>query len=619
MGPTRRTRRRVAAIATLIGAVALALFVGVADAAVDEQKVLDFINAEDTDAEKLATASGITGWRAGLIIAYRNAFGKFESLDDVDAVWGVGPSTMTALRESLGQVEETGGGGDEETVIIDDAKVLAFVNDPAVDAARLAEAVQIDMGRANLIIDNRDANGAFASIAEIDAIRGIGRGTLRSLREHLGRVVVGGDGGGDGGDTGGDTGGDGGGDTGGDGGGDGGDTGGDGDTVVKPDVTEDPAQLQQLAFAKAILRYAFDQKFWEWMNYPGMEGHRESTSGWGAGLARARDLRLDGVRYQTWGTSFFNPPAAAYINAKLYPMEKFRSQIVEPGVKVEFPGSSLVVKTLFTEYVAPGMKTVNASVCNSTRSGCINRTTGHLRPGSMHEHEVGLIQVDISTKQYPNWTWATFVFSEDGDPELFNLVPHLQDETYVQTNFDQRYYGPVDNPRSSCIACHQMAQFPPISIGLGISQAGHHTEHPGPFPTARGLGIRVDFIWEVSQALTQYEREHPEDRLELAPPEEEEPETGTQDEDEGEQKLLAFVNDTSLTPESLAEKAGIDVARAKLVLDGRPEGGFTTVQQIDDIRGIGRGTISSLREASTRSSRGLVDELEGIGAGGSGD
>ncbi len=508
----------------LASALSVGLFAGMSVVFADDRNVLAFLNDEAVDAEKLAAETGITQWRASLIIAQRNAFGKFESMDQVDAVWGVGPSTMDQLREALG--ERNSGGGDDG----DDAG------------------------------DDGDGDDG-ASGGEGNGVDGSG----------------------------------------------------------KPTVPADPAQLDQLAFANAMLKYVFEQNFLAWDNYPGLEGHREPTSGWGAGLARARDLRLDGVRYQSWGTSFFSPDAASYIHANLYPMDLFKQKIVDTGKPVSFPTNTVVVKTIFSEYTEPGMKTVEASICNSTRSGC-NDSKRHLRPGSMHTHTMGLLQVDISSKQYPEWTWATFVFSPDGDPEHFNLVPHLQDGTYVQTNYDQRYYGPVDNPRSSCQACHQAAQFPPISIGLAVASATHHSRHPGPWSTARGQGIRVDFMWEVSQSLSQYEREHPDEILVLNEPDLDDDDTGTADADSEDDKVLDFVNDRALTAEKLAAEANIDLRRAKLITDRRDNvGRFNEIGDIDDIAGIGAGTLRSLRAAANRSARGFVDELSGIGSGNGGN
>lgn len=95
------------------------------------------------------------------------------------------------------------------------------------------------------------------------------------------------------------------------------------------------------------------------------------------------------------------------------------------------------------------------------------------------------------------------------------MAPLEMDGHYVQTDFSQTYYGPVDNPRSSCIACHQLAQFPPVSIGLMVNRNDHHQPHPGPYETSRGTGFKVDYVWEVAQALKQWERENPDERLEI--------------------------------------------------------------------------------------------------------
>ena len=66
------------------------------------------------------------------------------------------------------------------------------------------------------------------------------------------------------------------------------------------------------------------------------------------------------------------------------------------------------------------------------------------------------------------------------------------------------------------------------------------------------MGIRVDFIWEVAQSLEQYERDHPDEILDLTGGGDSGEDTDTVGNDDADRRLLDFVNDPALTARMLA-------------------------------------------------------------------
>lgn len=81
---------------------AASCLVGSLDAA-DMNRVSDteLININDASVKELAGLAGIGKTRAEAIIAYRNENGRFESVDDMKKVKGVGKKTLEKIRNSI--------------------------------------------------------------------------------------------------------------------------------------------------------------------------------------------------------------------------------------------------------------------------------------------------------------------------------------------------------------------------------------------------------------------------------------------------------------------------------------------------------------------------------------
>lgn len=265
-----------------------------------------------------------------------------------------------------------------------------------------------------------------------------------------------------------------------------------------PSDPSKPASLSEPDYGTKLLQYVFAQKFTKWANYPGLNGRREKYSR----LARARDTVVGGKNYQTWATSFYNAPSIAYAKANLFPTKTFNDKILATKKTVQFPEGSVIVKTLYTTNVQPGMHTVPCRVAPPGSPNGFATVNGHLDDSQLIDGKVGLLQIDIGTKQFPNWIWATYQF----DPTSHDDTVWRMKELHVQTGFSQMYRGPVDNQASTCMACHQLSQYPPTALlPLATTQLDFHpATQPVQWPdgTTRP-GWKLDYIWETTQALQQ--------------------------------------------------------------------------------------------------------------------
>lgn len=181
----------------------LAFVVSLALAGVD-------VNAADSAA--LEELPGIGPSKAAAIIAYREQNGPFKTIDDLDKVEGIGPSTLANLRELVsfgvatsasgaaalgGTPAATPGGatpvgqGATSAAAASTAPNSAAptasagcpVNVNTADVAALENLPGIGASKAAAILQFRTDNGAFASCDGLDSVSGIGSATLAGLRD----------------------------------------------------------------------------------------------------------------------------------------------------------------------------------------------------------------------------------------------------------------------------------------------------------------------------------------------------------------------------------------------------------------------------------------------------
>lgn len=167
------------------------------------------VDINTADASTLETLPGIGASKAAAIIQYRTDHGPFKSVDELDNVSGIGPSTLANLRDLV-----TVGAGAKGTEAAAPAakpeskaepkaesKPAAASSAPAAassapavsaeggcpvnintaDAAGLDALPGIGASKAAAILQYRTDHGPFASCDALDAVSGIGASTLATL------------------------------------------------------------------------------------------------------------------------------------------------------------------------------------------------------------------------------------------------------------------------------------------------------------------------------------------------------------------------------------------------------------------------------------------------------
>lgn len=169
------------------------------------------IDLNTADAATLETLPGIGPSKAAAILAYRQAHGAFGSVEQLDDVEGIGPSTMANLRDLVtvvgapagkappvaappaakrGPVASVPGPGAAPAAqnrAVEGAEAAGAsgcsVDINTADAAGLDALPGIGEGKAAAIVAYRAEHGKFASCDALDAVPGIGPATISGLAE----------------------------------------------------------------------------------------------------------------------------------------------------------------------------------------------------------------------------------------------------------------------------------------------------------------------------------------------------------------------------------------------------------------------------------------------------
>ena len=148
------------------------------------------IDINTADASALESLPGIGESKAAAIIQYRTDHGPFKTVDELDHVSGIGPSTLASIRDLV----SIGGGGTAAgtattattaapapTSTPSSSSAGCPVNINAADAAGLKALPGIGDSKAAAILQYRTDHGAFASCDALDGVSGIGPATIASL------------------------------------------------------------------------------------------------------------------------------------------------------------------------------------------------------------------------------------------------------------------------------------------------------------------------------------------------------------------------------------------------------------------------------------------------------
>jgi competence protein ComEA len=149
------------------------------------------VDINSATAADLESLPGIGPSKAAAIVQYRTDHGPFKSVDELDNVSGIGPSTLASIRDLV----SIGGGGATARAPSEPAATKSAASTPAAastsgcpvnintaDAGRLMDLPGIGESKAAAILQYRTDNGAFGSCDGLDAVNGIGEATLANLR-----------------------------------------------------------------------------------------------------------------------------------------------------------------------------------------------------------------------------------------------------------------------------------------------------------------------------------------------------------------------------------------------------------------------------------------------------
>ncbi len=155
------------------------------------------IDINSADSAALESLPGIGESKAAAIIQYRTDHGPFKSVDELDNVSGIGPSTLASIRDLV----SVGGGTAAATPTASTTTATSSapattstaatattsssagcpVNINTADASGLKSLPGIGDSKAAAIVQYRTDHGAFTSCDALDNVSGIGPSTLATL------------------------------------------------------------------------------------------------------------------------------------------------------------------------------------------------------------------------------------------------------------------------------------------------------------------------------------------------------------------------------------------------------------------------------------------------------
>ena len=157
------------------------------------------IDLNTADSSALESLPGIGPSKAAAIIQYRTDNGPFKTVDELDNVSGIGPSTLTSVRDlvSIGAASGKPEARSTEpsaapaaTTATTPATAAASssasaegcpVNINSADASGLMNLPGIGASKATAILQYRTDHGLFASCSALNDVSGIGEATLTAI------------------------------------------------------------------------------------------------------------------------------------------------------------------------------------------------------------------------------------------------------------------------------------------------------------------------------------------------------------------------------------------------------------------------------------------------------
>jgi len=152
------------------------------------------IDPNTASVDDLVRLDGIGLATARRIVAWREAHGHFRTLEDLDAVNGVGPATLEKMRSqvtlpSAGPVLSAAPSFRDAASVADLNRATPPPDTPVnVNTAtlkQLADLPEIGDALAARIVEWRQVNGPFPSVDALMNVEGIAEGKLEALRPHV--------------------------------------------------------------------------------------------------------------------------------------------------------------------------------------------------------------------------------------------------------------------------------------------------------------------------------------------------------------------------------------------------------------------------------------------------
>lgn len=138
------------------------------------------VDLNTADASTLSRLPGIGPERAAAIIAWRVANQRFDRIDQLLEVPGIGPATVANARQQL-VVRDNTLTAANDTSGATGLLARAPVNINTANAAELAGLPGISRVRAADLVTDRERNGPFESCVDLTRVQGIGPATIAVL------------------------------------------------------------------------------------------------------------------------------------------------------------------------------------------------------------------------------------------------------------------------------------------------------------------------------------------------------------------------------------------------------------------------------------------------------
>ena len=137
------------------------------------------IDVNTADSGQLQALPGIGPSKAAAILQYRSQHGAFKAVSELDNVPGIGPATMANLTPLVTV-------GDGATVTASDPATTApagpSVNINTASPSQLQQLPGIGPAKAAAITSYREKVGPFKTCDQLDAVDGIGKATIATLK-----------------------------------------------------------------------------------------------------------------------------------------------------------------------------------------------------------------------------------------------------------------------------------------------------------------------------------------------------------------------------------------------------------------------------------------------------